>query len=159
MAAEARTVVLFDGVCNLCNAFVNFAIDRDPAGRLVFGALQSQAAEPLLAGAGLGASRPDSLVVIESAGGACFVRSEAALRVARRLRAPWPLLAALAALVPRSLRDAVYDRVARRRYRWFGRREACRIPTPELHARFLEAGEAPVVPPGAVTRDGLAKGP
>jgi predicted DCC family thiol-disulfide oxidoreductase YuxK len=149
--------VLFDGVCNLCNGFVNFALDRDPGGRLVFGALQSRAAEPLLERAGLGASRPDSLVVVDP-DGAAWVRSAAALRVARRLRPPWPQLAAIAALVPRALRDAVYDHVARRRYRWFGRRETCRVPTSVLRARFLEEG-AP--PPGVATQDrgGLANDP
>jgi predicted DCC family thiol-disulfide oxidoreductase YuxK len=134
--AGARTVVLFDGVCNLCNGFVNFALDRDRTGRLVFGALQSEEAQRLLREAGLAESRPDSLVLIEGDGRA-FVRSAAALRAARALDWPWPLLA-IGLIVPRPLRDLVYEWVARHRYRWFGQRDSCRMPTPELRARFLE---------------------
>jgi predicted DCC family thiol-disulfide oxidoreductase YuxK len=132
----ARVVVLFDGDCNLCNGVVDFAIGRDPQARLVFGALQSPEAEPLLRAAGLSQRRLDSLVVIEPDGSA-HVSSSAALRVGRRLRQPWPVLAALGALVPRALRDLVYDWVARNRYGWFGGRDRCRVPTPEERARFL----------------------
>lgn len=134
--AAGRIVVLFDGDCNLCNGVVDFAIGRDPQARLVFGALQSPEAQPLLKAAGLPEATLDSLVVIEP-GGAAHQRSAAALRVARALRQPWPALAAVAALVPRPLRDLIYDWVARQRYGWFGRRDRCRVPTPAERARFL----------------------
>lgn len=130
----ARIVVLFDGVCNLCNAAVDFLIARDPRRRFVFGALQSEAARPLLRGAGLEQQQLESMLVIE--GGRAYRRSTAALRIARALGGAWPLLYALV-LVPPPLRDAVYDWLARRRYRWFGVRETCRIPTPEERVRFL----------------------
>jgi predicted DCC family thiol-disulfide oxidoreductase YuxK len=125
-------VLLFDGVCTLCNGFVRFVIERDPAGRFQFAPLQSAAAARLL-----GATArplPDSLVLLED--GRLFTRSTAALRVARGLRFPWPLAYVFVA-VPRPVRDWVYDAVARNRYRWFGRREICMVPTPELRSRFL----------------------
>lgn len=128
-------VVLFDGVCNLCDAAVLFIIDRDPDARFRFAALQSGAAARLLAGLPRPeGGDPESVFLLED--GKLYDRSTAALRIARRLRWPWKLAYALVA-VPRPLRDAAYRFVARRRYRWFGRRDACRVPTPELRARFL----------------------
>lgn len=127
-------VVLFDGLCNLCNASVRFVIARDPAAHFRFAALESQAARRLLAKSGVADPLPDSVALIEH--GRLYTRSAAALRIARRLRFPWPLMFALI-IVPRPLRDAVYDLIARHRYRWFGRRDACMVPTPELRERFL----------------------
>lgn len=132
---NAPPVLLFDGVCNLCNGAVAFVIRRDPRARFRFAPLQSAAADALLASLGVArGGLPDSFVLVED--GRVHVRSTAALRVARRLRCPWPLLAVVL-LVPRFLRDPVYDLIARNRYRWFGRREACMVPTAELRARFL----------------------
>jgi len=125
-------VLLFDGVCTLCNGFVRFVIERDPAGRFQFAPLQSDAARRLLSAAPQ--PLPDSLVLVEN--GRLFMRSTAALRVARGLRFPWPLAYVFVA-VPRPVRDWVYDAVARNRYRWFGRRDVCMVPTPELRSRFL----------------------
>ena len=133
---SAHPVVLFDGVCNLCNATVNFLIDRDPDGVFRFGALQSEAARPLLHRHGLSATELSSVVLIED--GHVYTRSTAALRIARRLPGLWPLLQVFYA-VPTPLRDLVYDVIARNRYRWFGKRDACRVPTPDLRARFLDA--------------------
>jgi predicted DCC family thiol-disulfide oxidoreductase YuxK len=127
--------VLFDGVCNLCNGFVRFVIPRDPAGRFAFASLQSDVASRLLAQTTpAGSTRGGSIVLIE--GGRVFTRSTAALRIVRRLRFPWNLAYAAIA-VPAPLRDWVYDRVARNRYRWFGRQDVCMVPTPELKHRFL----------------------
>jgi predicted DCC family thiol-disulfide oxidoreductase YuxK len=128
-------IVLFDGVCNLCNGAVVFIIKRDPQGLFRFATLQSDAPESLLRR--IGARRdalPDSMALIER--GSVYARSTAALRIARRLRFPWPLLYALI-IVPRPLRDWIYDLVARRRYHWFGKRAECMVPTPELRRRFL----------------------
>lgn len=154
-------VVLFDGVCNLCNGAVQFMLDHERAPVLRFAALQSDAArallatvtaadgEPLDAGAipqisggvdGSGDSNedagPSTIVLVED--GRAYVRSTAALRIARHLRAPWRWLYVLA-IVPRFVRDAVYRWIADRRYRWFGKTETCRVPTPELRARFVDA--------------------
>ncbi|HEX2202676.1 MAG TPA: thiol-disulfide oxidoreductase DCC family protein [Longimicrobium sp.] len=133
-AAGGPPVVLFDGVCNFCNASVNFIIDRDPRGRLRFAALQSEAGEAFLRGAGMPTADFDTVVLVED--GRVHTRSDAALRIARRLSGAWPLLAAFR-VVPRPLRDLVYDLVARNRYRLFGKRDACMLPSPEVRARFL----------------------
>ena len=136
--ADGHPVVLFDGVCNLCNAAVNFIIDRDPRGVFRFAALQSAFGERELARLGIPppAGDPETILLVEN--GRVHARSTAALRISRRLSGLWPLLALLV-VVPRPVRDAVYGWVARNRYRWFGRTsDVCRVPTPELRARFLE---------------------
>jgi len=129
--AAVNSVVLFDGVCNLCNAVVRFILARDPEGHFRFASLQSEAARRLL-GDGQTA---ETIVLLEA--GKTYTKSTAALRIARGLRFPWPLLYAFVAF-PRPLRDLFYDWVARHRYRWFGRRESCMVPTPEVHERFVE---------------------
>ena len=131
----SQPVILFDGVCNLCAWSVQFIIRRDPCGQFRFAALQSPVGQRLLAERGADARGLDSVVLIE--GARWYARSDAALRIARRLSGAWPLLALLRVL-PRPLRDWAYDFVARNRYRWFGRQDACMLPTPTLRARFLE---------------------
>ncbi len=135
--AAPHPVVLFDGVCNLCNAAVNFAIDRDPRARLRFGSLQSPAGRKLLDEVGyrVREGEPGSIVLV--AGGRVYERSGAVLRIARYLSGAWSLVTAFL-LVPRPLRDLVYRWVAAGRYRWFGKTEACRVPTPDLRARFID---------------------
>lgn len=130
-------MLLFDGVCTLCSGSVRFVIERDPAGRFQFAPLQSEAARRFLERAPQ--PLPDSFVLVED--GRLFTRSTAVLRIARGLRFPWPLAYVFVA-VPRPVRDWVYDAVARNRYRWFGRRDVCMMPTPELRARFLDDGAA-----------------
>jgi predicted DCC family thiol-disulfide oxidoreductase YuxK len=125
--------ILFDGVCNLCNGFVQFVIARDPAARFRFAALQSAAAAARLREAGVSGPLPDSIVLVDEG---VHVRSTAALRILRGLRFPWPLAYGLI-VVPRPIRDRVYDVIAAHRYRWFGRRESCMLPTPDLTRRFL----------------------
>jgi len=131
---DDNPTVLFDGVCNLCNGAVNFILDRDN-GEFRFAALQSGAGRRLIEERGRSAEDLSTMVLIE--GERVYTRSSAALRIARRLRAPWKWLYVFI-IVPRPLRDAVYNLAARRRYRWFGKREECRMPTPELKGRFLE---------------------
>ncbi len=131
---KRHAVVLFDGVCNLCNGSVNFIIDRDPDGYFRFASLQSEEAEAIMRSAGISDETLESIVLVE--GGRVFRRSDAVLRIARKLKGPWSALA-LFTVVPRPIRDRVYDWIARNRYRWFGKRDTCRIPTPELRARFL----------------------
>ena len=131
---QAETIVLFDGVCNLCNASVNFAIDRDPRGQIKFASLQSPVGQQLLAQYGLPTSDFDTMVLIT--GGRAYTRSSAGLRLLSKLRMPWPLVYPLL-LVPAPLRNVAYRLIAHNRYRWFGRQEACRVPTAELRERFL----------------------
>jgi predicted DCC family thiol-disulfide oxidoreductase YuxK len=126
--------ILFDGVCNLCNGFVQFVIARDPTARFRFAALQSAAAASLLRDAGVSGALPDSIVLV--AGGRARFGSAAALRILRGLRFPWPLAYVLI-VVPPFIRDRIYDVIATHRYRWFGRRDVCMVPTPDLKRRFI----------------------
>ena len=136
MSRVRGPVVLFDGVCNLCNGSVQFIIDRDRAGVFRFAPLQSDLAATMLASLGHAHDREtlDSVLLVEE--GRVYERSDAALRIARRLSFPWSLVS-LSLVVPRFLRDGVYRVVAKNRYRWFGQAAECRVPTPELRARFL----------------------
>ena len=139
-------VVLFDGTCNFCDGAVHFVIDHERGRTLKFAAIQSDEGGALLDRAGTaeqarvlregasGAGDPDTMVVVE--GDRLYTYSTAALRIARHLRWPWRWLG-IFVIVPRPLRDAVYRWFARNRYRWFGKSESCRVPTPELRARFL----------------------
>ncbi len=130
-----ENLLFFDGVCNLCNGLVHFIIRRDKRRRFRFASLQSEAGKQFLSTHGRDGSPLDSLVYWRK--GKVLIRSTAALNVARDLGGA--LAAAyLFTLVPRFIRDAVYDLVARKRYRWFGKRVACMVPTPELRERFLE---------------------
>jgi len=131
---EQRAILLFDGVCNLCHGAVRFIAERDDAGRFAFAPLQSELGRRLLRENGLPEDTLDTVVLLEQ--GRAHLRSDAMLRVMRGLRAPWPLASA-ALVLPRFLRDAVYRFIARNRYRWFGRKGSCPVPTPEQRARFL----------------------
>jgi predicted DCC family thiol-disulfide oxidoreductase YuxK len=136
-----RPLILFDGVCNLCNSTVQWVIERDKQARFDFSSLQSDAArrelEKVLDASEIDAL-PDSIVLVDSDG--VHTRSAAALRITRGLGFPYALLG-LGVLVPRPIRDAVYDVIARRRYRWFGQLDSCMTPTPDVAERFLDAGE------------------
>ncbi len=139
-------VVLFDGVCNLCDRTIQFIVDHERSASLRFASLQSDVAHDLIEKAfgsdeaerllgGMGEGRgPESVVLVDGERG--YTHSTAALRIAGHLRAPYRWLVAFA-IVPRPIRDVVYRWIARNRYRWFGKSETCRVPTPELRARFL----------------------
>ena len=129
-----QALVLYDGVCHLCQGSVRFIAKRDPTGYFRFGALQSPRARGLAPAAG-GDGSPATIVLLE--GGRAYTRSTAVLRIARRLRFPWNAFA-IGLLVPRALRDAAYDWVARHRYGWFGRSDACELPPPEWRERFID---------------------
>jgi predicted DCC family thiol-disulfide oxidoreductase YuxK len=127
-------IVLFDGVCNFCNASVNFILDHDVRKRFRFAALQSPAGQEVLKRFGLRTDDFDTAVIVEH--GHAYTRSSAALRIARGLGGWWSLLAVLFAIPP-FLRDGAYNLLARNRYRWFGKAESCRVPTPAMRERFL----------------------
>jgi len=129
----APPVVLFDGLCGLCDRLVDFALAADRAHRLRFAPLQGRTARALLGDA---AGAVDSLAV--AVDGVVLQRSAAVLAVLAHLGGPWRLLAAAARLLPGPLREAGYRFVAARRYRWFGRKDACRQPGPEERAYFLD---------------------
>ena len=127
-------VLLFDGVCNLCNASVQWILKRDPRGHFRFAALQSEIGQKLLRQHGLASENFDTVVLV--AGDRIFLRSDAALEIVRHIGGFWQLLYVFK-ILPRTLRDAVYNLVARNRYRWFGHREECMLPQPEWKERFL----------------------
>ena len=127
-------VILFDGFCGLCNRWVDFVLVRDRRRRFRFASLQSEAGKALLRLTSDLPSNTDTVVLFED--GVLYTRSTAALRVFGALDFPWKLLRILL-LVPRPLRDCVYDFIARHRYQWFGRREVCRLPGPQEAERFL----------------------
>lgn len=128
-------IIVFDGLCNLCTASVQFILRHERKPHFRFASMQSKAGAALLEASGLASGDVDTFVLIED--GRAYVRSDAALRVARHLSAPWSLAAALA-IIPRPIRDWAYRIIARNRYQWFGRRAACMVPSPEVRARFLE---------------------
>ena len=126
--------IFFDGVCNWCNAWVRFTIDRDPHGKFKFGTLQSDTAQQILKNLQLATEDFETFLLLE--GNRVFTKSTAALRIARHLTGVWPLFY-ICIVLPCPLRDTVYDYVARHRYKWMGKAEACRIPTPDERGRFI----------------------
>jgi len=130
---EKYGIILFDGVCNLCNGFVQRIIAKDKKDFFRFASLQSEAGQNLLN------PYPNlkdlkSIVYLEN--GKVFTKSSAALKITSRLPGNWKLLQ-LGYILPRFIRDSIYDLVAKNRYKWFGKKEQCMVPTPELKAKFL----------------------
>lgn len=134
MSTKDGPVILFDGVCNLCSGAVQFIIRRDTAARYRFASLQSVAAKSLLKDFNI-SEELKTFILIEN--NQVYKRSTAALRVARHLTGAWPLLYGFI-IIPAFMRDAVYDWIGRNRYRWFGKKEECMIPSPSIQSRFLK---------------------
>ncbi|QJP35532.1 DUF393 domain-containing protein [Nonlabens sp. Ci31] len=131
---ENKDIVLFDGVCNLCNAAILFIIKRDKNDRFRFAPLESEVGKKLLAKYQIDPSKIDSIVLVS--GDSAFAKAGAALRISKHLTGLWPLLYSLI-IIPSLISDTVYDFIARNRYKWFGKKESCMIPTPELKSKFL----------------------
>ncbi|WP_066398252.1 thiol-disulfide oxidoreductase DCC family protein [Neobacillus mesonae] len=129
-----QRIILFDGVCNFCNSSVQFIIKRDPKGHFKFASLQGEIGQQLLNQHGLN-SKMDSFVLIEDDN--IFFESTAALRVCRKLKGGWKLLAGLF-IVPSPLRNSIYKIIAKNRYKWFGKKDSCMLPRPEWRNRFLD---------------------
>lgn len=129
---KAHSVILFDGVCNLCNTVVQFVIKRDRKNIFRFAPLQSEQANQLLNGN----LKPtmNSFILLDD--NVLYTKSTAALRVCRRLGGLWRLMYGFI-IVPKAVRDAVYDWIAANRYRWFGRKTECMVPTPDLRSKFI----------------------
>jgi predicted DCC family thiol-disulfide oxidoreductase YuxK len=131
---DDKPLIVFDGVCVLCSASARFVLSHDEAGRFRLTAAQSPLGQALYRHLGLSPTDYDTFLLVED--GHVWFKSDAALRVAGRLGLPWSL-AGLLGIVPRAARDAAYDLVARNRYRVFGRRETCFLPTADHAERFL----------------------
>jgi predicted DCC family thiol-disulfide oxidoreductase YuxK len=128
-------IVVFDGICNLCNGFVQFILRHEKNNELKFVSLQSKSGKALINRYTIDPIKTDSVVFID--GDKVYIKSWAALKIVHFLKFPWNLLSVFTILPP-TFRDWIYDRVAKNRYRLFGKRKSCYIPTPELKSRFLE---------------------
>ncbi len=133
--ALPENIVIFDGVCNLCEFSVNFIFERDSAGQFYFTPAQSPLGASLLKRFGINTSRLDTVVLVRD--GLAFTRSAAAIEIASKLDNPWNLLTVFQA-VPEPLRDMLYDLIAQNRYQLFGKKEACMLPSEALRKRFIE---------------------
>ncbi len=131
---EEHAIVLFDGVCNFCNDRINFVIRHDKKDYFRFAALQSDTGKKILADHGIHMPDPDTFILVEN--GKTYDRTTAALRIAKKLDGMWPAMYAFI-IVPPFLRDLVYKVIAKNRYKWWGEKESCMIPTPEVRMKFL----------------------
>ncbi|MCX2477041.1 DCC1-like thiol-disulfide oxidoreductase family protein [Pedobacter sp. MC2016-05] len=128
-------IIFFDGVCNLCNASVQFAIERDKKNLFKFTALQGEYAKAFLPKLNVDLSQLNSIILLED--GQLYTKSTAALKIARKLNGLWPILYVFI-LVPKFIRDWFYDIIAKNRYKWWGRQESCWLPTAELRQKFID---------------------
>ncbi|NUY79962.1 thiol-disulfide oxidoreductase DCC family protein [Flavobacterium sp. MAH-1] len=133
---KGKKIILFDGVCNLCDSFVQFVIKRDKKDEFRFVPLQSELGEKILEHIGIDREHIDSMVLYEP-GVAYFYKSSAAIEIAKSLGGLMSLSVSFK-LIPNFLRNKIYDYVAKNRYKWYGKKDSCMIPTPELKAKFLE---------------------
>ncbi len=136
MNLEGKKIILFDGVCNLCNSAVNFIIKRDKNDVFRYASLQSEVGRALAKERGVDSSKLDTILLIEPSI-VYYHKSTAALQIAKQLSGGYPLLS-IFLIFPKFLRDWIYDIIAKNRYKWFGKRESCVIPTPELKALFID---------------------
>lgn len=127
-------IVLFDGVCNLCNSAILFIIKRDKKDRFRFAPLDSDIGKELLSQHHMDSSKIDSIVLIS--GDSAFAKADAALNISKHLTHLWPLLYGFK-IIPSFISNKIYDFIARNRYKWFGKKESCMIPTPNLTSKFL----------------------
>lgn len=132
--AKEERLIVFDGVCNWCNAWVDFTITHDPHAKFKFGTLQSEPAQQILTSLRLSTEGFETFLLLEH--GRVYTKSTAALKIMRQLSGLWSLLY-IGIVIPRPFRDAIYDYIARRRYRWMGKADTCRVPTPAEHDRFV----------------------
>ncbi|MDM5154936.1 thiol-disulfide oxidoreductase DCC family protein [Bacillus sp. DX1.1] len=132
---STNSIILFDGVCNLCNFWVQFVIERDPKAVFKFAPLQSEIAKSLIMKYGKEYKREDSIILFEE--GKLYTKSTAVLKILRKLRGPIKVLY-IFIFIPKFIRDKIYDIVARNRYRWFGKQKSCMISTQGVQNRFLE---------------------
>ncbi|MCL4163067.1 UNVERIFIED_CONTAM: hypothetical protein GTU68_045101, partial [Idotea baltica] len=130
-----KKIILFDGVCNLCNGAVQFIIKRDKKDNFRFAPLQSEIGQKLVLERRIDTNKVDSIILIEP-GFAYYIKSDAALQIGSHLKG-YGAISRILYLIPNGLRNIIYDLIARYRYAWFGKKDACMIPTPELRSKFL----------------------
>ncbi|MCF1422052.1 thiol-disulfide oxidoreductase DCC family protein [Mangrovimonas futianensis] len=133
---EHKELILFDGVCNLCDSSIQFIIKHDKHNTFLFTPLQSELSQSIIERFGIDTQKIDSIILFRKNEGV-FYKSTAALKIASKLKFPINILASFI-ILPKFIRDTVYDFIAKNRYNWFGKKESCMIPTPELKAKFIE---------------------
>ena len=131
-----KKLILFDGVCNLCNHSVQYVIKHDKENLFMFTALQSDSGKEVIEAFKIDTNKVDSILLYDSENGISY-KSTAALKIASKLRFPRNLMSVFF-IIPPFIRNWVYDFIAKNRYKWYGKREACMIPTPELKSKFLD---------------------
>ncbi|WP_280206388.1 thiol-disulfide oxidoreductase DCC family protein [Brevibacillus sp. AY1] len=136
MTHPPEAILLYDGVCHMCHSSVQFVLRHNDNEDVYFASLQSEMAQKLLATHGYSTVELQSVVFIED--DRLYTKSDAALRVGKKLNGGWRTLSLIGLAVPRFIRDPIYTWIARNRYRWFGKSEQCLLPTPEVRARFLD---------------------
>ncbi len=136
MIEEGKKIILFDGICNLCNGAINFVIKRDKKDVFRYAPLQSKIGQKLIEERNIDLSKIDSILLIDPKV-AYYHKSTAALHIAKQLSGMYPLLS-VCLILPKFLRDWIYDIIAKNRYKWFGKKESCMIPTPEFKALFID---------------------
>jgi predicted DCC family thiol-disulfide oxidoreductase YuxK len=134
-STEPQHIVLFDGLCNLCNGSVIFILQREKNPLFKFASIQSEAGKELLEWCGLPQDFSQAVIFIED--GKIHLGSTAALKIGQQLQFPWLFLSYAGLVFPKFVRDWVYRQIARHRYQWFGKRDVCMVPTGNLKARFL----------------------
>ena len=131
---NSKPIILFDGICNLCDGAVQFIIKHDPDGIFLFASLQSEAGQNLLKQFQLPLENFNSFILLQN--DKAYNKSTGALKVARQIKGAWSWLY-IFMIIPKFIRDVVYNWIAKNRYKWFGKKDACMLPTPDLKARFL----------------------
>lgn len=126
-------VILFDGVCNFCDASVQFILNRDPKGIFQFASLQSEAGQNLVKKHNVPADIDSMILIVDDK---VYYKSTAALRISRHLHGAWKMLYGFI-IIPSPIRNIVYDLIAKNRYKWFGQKESCMLPPPNIRKRFL----------------------
>ena len=132
---QEHPLILFNGICNFCKYWVNFAIRRDKKMKLKFTPLQGETAKKILPKFQISTTSLSSVVIVDM--GRVWTQSSAAIRICKHLDGGWKLFYAFI-IIPKFIRDFFYNIIARNRYRWFGKKEVCMVPTPELRERFLD---------------------
>ena len=130
-----QKIILFDGICNLCNASVIFILQHERQPAFKFASIQSEAGQKLLNGCGLPSDYNQAVILIDD--GKPYFGATAALKIGQTLKFPWSFLSSVVFIVPKFIRDWVYNQIALHRYQWFGKREFCLIPSKSLKSRFL----------------------
>jgi predicted DCC family thiol-disulfide oxidoreductase YuxK len=133
---KQQHILLFDGLCNLCNGSVQFILEHERVPIFRFASIQSESGKELLTWCGLPPDFSDAVIYMEH--GKIHLGSTAAVKIGQRLRFPWSMISSVGLLIPKKIRDWIYRQIGIHRYQWFGKREVCMIPTRELKARFYD---------------------